>query len=90
MSGIGKFFQARKGAKAFLALPQEQRKITFYSEDIHSIIHFQGIIDALTGELGQQICYLTSDPSDPILATQNPRIKSFFVGDGKPPVMIAP
>ena len=88
MSGIGKFFQARKGAKAFLALPQEQRKITFYSEDTHSIIYFQGLIDALTGKLGQQICYLTSDPSDPILATQNPRIKSFFVGDSSARTML--
>ena len=82
MSGIRKLFQARKAAKAFLALPREWRKITFYSEDSHSIVHFQGIMDALTGELGQQICYLTSDSNDSILATQNPRIKSFYVGDG--------
>ena len=82
MSWIGNVFRARKGAKAFLALPREQRKITFYSEDTHSMNHFQGIIDALTDGLGRQICYLTSDPGDPILATGNPLIKPFFIGDG--------
>lgn len=88
MSWIGNFLQARKGARTFLALPRKQRKITFYSEDVHSIIHFQGIIDSLTGELEQQICYLTSDPDDLILATENPLIKSFYIGDGSVRTML--
>ena len=65
----------------FNALDLDERSIVFYSEDISSFVHFDQIIRELTEEMEYQICYVTSAEDDPILNTQNKKIKAFYIGD---------
>jgi hypothetical protein len=70
------------GRKAFEQLPLADRVITFYAEDAGSWPHFAPIVEALTGELGRSICYLTSAADDPILEAGRPNVKPFYIGEG--------
>ena len=76
------FFRARKELKAFLSLPQKNRKIVFYSEDAHSMMHFDELIRVLVQNRKEQICYLTSDFNDPIFDRSDKMISSFYIGEG--------
>tara|TARA_B100000809_G_scaffold144719_1_gene142306 strand:- start:1986 stop:3155 length:1170 start_codon:yes stop_codon:yes gene_type:complete len=67
----------------FNELDLDERSIVFYSEDILSFVYFEQIIHELTGNMGQQICYLTSAKNDPILKSENKNIKSFYIGDSE-------
>ena len=66
----------------FNELDLDERSIVFYSEDISSFVHFEQIIHELTEKMGCQICYVTSAKDDPILTSQNKRIKAFYIGHG--------
>jgi len=46
------------------------------------MIYFEPILTELTKNLKCQVCYLTSSPNDPLLTTENKRIKAFYIGDG--------
>lgn len=63
------FFKTRKADKT----------IVFYSEHQDYYPYFEGIIEKLTGEYDQTICYVTSDADDAILQTAAPRIKTFYM-----------
>ncbi len=82
LNKIRLFLRARKELKAFLALPKASRKITFYSEDAHSMMHFEGLINALTKTHKESVCYLTSDPFDPVFQRNDPMVLPFFIGEG--------
>ncbi len=69
---IGQLFKFRK-------LPESQREIVFYAEHEGYYPNFEGIINILIKEYNQTICYVTSDPSDPILKTDNPKIKPIYI-----------
>ncbi len=69
-------------ARRFHALPAALRSIVFYAEDAASWVHFEPIVRELTGPMGREICYLTSDPHDPILVDNPPRIHAFRIGEG--------
>jgi len=56
-----------------------ERQIVFYSEDVASYTYFEGLINHLTNHYKLKIVYVTSDSSDPILSTDNPHIKSFYI-----------
>jgi len=58
--------------------PKTDKSIVFYSEHEGYYPNFEGLIEELTGKHGQTICYITSDPKDPILKTSEPRIKPFY------------
>ena len=75
------FGQERKELEKFNKLNLDERSIVFYSEDISSFVHFDQIIRELTEEMEYQICYVTSAEDDPILNTQNKKIKAFYIGD---------
>ena len=66
----------------FNKLDLDERSIVFYSEDVSSFVHFEQIIHELTEKMGYQICYVTSAKDDPILTSQNKRIKAFYIGLG--------
>jgi len=66
----------------FESLEQNERSIVFYSEDNFSMMYFEPILTELTKNLERQVCYLTSSPNDPLLTTENKRIKAFYIGDG--------
>jgi YidC/Oxa1 family membrane protein insertase len=76
------FGNERKELEKFNKLDLDERSIVFYSEDISSFVHFEQIIHELTEKMGYQICYVTSAKDDPILTSQNKRIKAFYIGLG--------
>ncbi len=82
LDGLKRFFRARRNLKKFRALSQSDRKIVFYAEDDHTMGHFEGIIRKLTSDYKESICYLTSDPKDPILDSPLPNTKAFYIGEG--------
>ena len=49
------FFRARKEVRRFHQLEASSRNIVFYAEDASSTVHFEGIIEELTGPLKQKI-----------------------------------
>ena len=76
------FGNERKELEKFNKLDLDERSIVFYSEDISSFVYFEQIIHELTEKMGCQICYVTSAKDDPILTSQNKRIKAFYIGLG--------
>ena len=76
------FGNERKELEKFNKLSLDERSIVFYSEDISSFVHFEQIIYELTEKMERQICYVTSAKDDPILTSQNKRIKAFYIGLG--------
>ena len=73
---------AYRGMTNFVSLDQSKRKIVFYSEDTHSIVHFEEIIRCLVEQHGEEVCYLTSDLDDPVLKNHHQKVKPFYVGHG--------
>ena len=71
-----------KELKKFESLESSVRSIVFYAENKASMNHFKSLIDELTESLGREICYITSNRSDPILTTKNNKIHTFYVGSG--------
>ncbi len=76
-----RFFKSLKGYRQFAALPLAEKQIVFYAEGASCWTHFEGVIEAL-GQKGQQICYVTSSDTDPILDTSASHINPFYVGEG--------
>jgi YidC/Oxa1 family membrane protein insertase len=71
-----------QNAKRFRGLPNERRSIVFYSEGSGYTKYFFPIITALIGNHGVTLAYLTSDPADPLLLSNDPRIDAFYIGTG--------
>jgi len=63
----------------FWKTPKEEKKIIFYAEHEDYYPNFAGLIEELIGKNQQIICYITSDPNDPILQKSEPRIKTFYM-----------
>ena len=76
------FGNERKELEKFNKLSLDERSIVFYSEDVSSFVHFEQIIYELTEKMKCQICYVTSAKDDPMLISQNKRIKAFYIGLG--------
>ena len=77
--GFGKEW---KELKKFEKLSLEERTIVFYAENRASINHFHELIHSLTIDMNYQVCYVTSFENDPLLESDNPKIKSFYIGNG--------
>ena len=82
MKLFSKSAKVPSGRKAFEQSPLRDRLITFYAEDGGSWPHFAPIIDALTGEHGCSVSYLTSSEGDPLLSAPRPGVRAYFVGEG--------
>lgn len=76
------FWREWREYRRFKRLPRSARHIVLYSESAQDWHHFQPIVAHLTGELGKSICYVSSDPDDPGLQQDNPRISGFCIGKG--------
>ena len=63
----------------FLRTPDAEKKIVFYSEHESYYSYFEGIIKELISKHKQTLCYVTSDPCDPILQKSESRIKPFYL-----------
>src|SRR3989338_831077 len=63
----------------FWRTPKEEKAIVFYSEHESYYSYFEGIIKKLIGHYRKTLCYITSDPLDPILQQSEPKIKTFYL-----------
>ncbi len=62
----------------FWGTPKEEKRMVFYAEHEVYYRNFEGLIEELLGKNQQTICYITSDPNDPVLQKSEPRIKTFY------------
>jgi len=63
----------------FWRTPKAEKAIIFYAEHESYYSYFEGLIKKLIGEHEQSLCYVTSDPDDPILQKSEFRIKTFYL-----------
>ena len=82
MSTWKRLLRERREHARFRTLPRDLRSIVFYSENEGYWQHLRPIIQHITDELQQHICYVTSSETDPILKGSHDRIHAFYVGDG--------
>lgn len=76
------FLRAWRDWRRFRAIPRRDRRIVFFSESAQDWHHFAPVIGHLTGALGEHILYVSSDPADPGLHTNSPRVAPFCIGTG--------
>lgn len=74
--------QVWKELNKFESLNENESAIVFYAENKASMNHFETLISELTEKMNLNICYVTSVKDDPMLSNKNPKIKSFYIGDG--------
>ncbi|MFQ5953483.1 MAG: hypothetical protein ACE5JZ_00290 [Kiloniellales bacterium] len=82
MSGLLQVLRSWRDVRRVQRLDPEARRVVFYSEGAAYWVFFKPVVDALTRRHGQSLCYLTSDPRDPLLRGNDPRILAFYIGDG--------
>ena len=82
MGGLGEGLRYWRDYRSFRRLPADDRRIVFYSESGQDWHHFRPVIEELTEGQNQAVCYVSSDPADPGLATGDPRIRGFCIGSG--------
>jgi YidC/Oxa1 family membrane protein insertase len=82
MGGLVDFLRHGAAYRRFRQLPRAARRIVVYSESAQDWHHFRPVLAHLTGPLGTDVCYVSSDPADPGLAQDNPRIRPFCIGTG--------
>lgn len=56
-----------------------ERAIVFYAEHEGYYPYFEGLIKKLISEHNQTLCYVTSDPEDPILQETQSKIRTFYL-----------
>jgi YidC/Oxa1 family membrane protein insertase len=59
--------------------PDSDKAIVFYSEHASYWAYLEGLVESLERESDLSICYVTSDPDDPILTRNDPRIHAFYM-----------
>jgi len=62
--------------------------IVFYAEHEGYYPYFEGLIEKLVGKYKQMLCYVSSDPNDPILKTPKPHLKTFYINKLVPLFMV--
>ncbi len=77
---IARLWSQWSQAQAYLALPQDARGITFYSEGAAYWPHLRPLLLQLLGQ-GAKIAYLCADRSDPAYALDVPGLSRFVVGE---------
>jgi len=63
----------------FWRTPKAEKAIIFYAEHEGYYPYFDGLIKKLIGEYNRTLCYVTSDPCDPVLQKSQPKIKAFYL-----------
>jgi hypothetical protein len=76
------FFREWQAYRAFRAVPRCDRHIVFLAESHQDWHHFRPLLEHLTGPLGETVLYVCSEPSDPAMQQQSPRIRAFCIGKG--------
>ncbi|MBI3318674.1 MAG: hypothetical protein HYZ90_05995 [Candidatus Omnitrophica bacterium] len=62
----------------FVGLGKDQRRIVFYSENKNYFPYLDGILREILKNPSRTVCYLTSDPADPLFSKAPDRLKVFF------------
>ncbi len=74
------FFRELKDfQRLFAEENRSARTLCFYSERDIYYRYYEGYIDYVLSKSDLDICYLTSDPDDPVFDSGNPRIKVFYI-----------
>ncbi len=68
--------------RAYAKLPEEWRRIVFYSESGQDWHHFEPLVHELTGTLERRVTYVTSDPGDAGLAHEHPAYRALCIPEG--------
>jgi YidC/Oxa1 family membrane protein insertase len=77
---IRHFLFQRAQAKAYMALPPGQRRITFYSEGAGYWPHLRPLLLELLGN-GAEVAYLCAGRDDPVFGMEDPGIRRFVIGE---------
>ncbi|MFK7896618.1 MAG: CDP-glycerol glycerophosphotransferase family protein [Myxococcota bacterium] len=59
--------------------PEAEKDIVFFSESTSYWAYFEGLVEGLKAQSTTPFCYVTADPSDPILNTNDPQIRPFYL-----------
>jgi YidC/Oxa1 family membrane protein insertase len=79
---VSKLLTAWQEYRKYKKLTPAEKRILIFSESYQDWHHFEPLVTGLTTELNQEICYVSSDPSDPGLATEHPLIHAFYIPEG--------
>jgi len=63
----------------FWKTSKTEKTIFFYAEHEGYYAYYEGLINKLVNDYKRTLCYVTSDPNDPILQKSNPGIKTFYI-----------
>ena len=63
----------------YLRTATGHKRIVFYAEHEGYQAYFEGILRELTERHETPLCYVTSDPNDPVLTQNNPLVATFFL-----------
>jgi YidC/Oxa1 family membrane protein insertase len=77
-----RFLTERQAAQDFERQDASFRQVVFYSEGSGDWPHLGPIVEALLSGHEIPISYLTSDPSDPALSIDDPKLRTFDIGAG--------
>ena len=76
------FLREQSILKRFESQEASFRDIVFYSEGAGDWPHLGPVVEAMLRDHDRNISYLSSDPADPGLAVEHPRLRSFQIGSG--------
>jgi len=77
-----KFIRHIKEVMRFMALPKEQRRITFYCEGKNYWPHLEGLLKTVLADSDIGVCYISSNDNDPGLKLQHNNLQCFKTDEG--------
>jgi len=75
-------FTSYKNLLKFIRLDKSERNIVIFSESGQDYHFFENIIKHICQSFTKEVCYLSSDMSDPVFELNNEMIKPIFIGNG--------
>lgn len=82
MSRFGDFLRHWSEYRRFTSLPRAERRIVLYAESGQDWHHFAPVVEHLTRDHGERICYVSSDAGDPGLRQDPAGVRPFCIGQG--------
>lgn len=79
---LGAFVSHIRNVIAFNQLPENQRRITFYSEGPNYWSYIGGLMMEVLESSDLHVCYVCSSKDDPGLLIKHPRLHSFLIDEG--------
>lgn len=76
---ISSLWREFNNLQAVLSLPEKERRLLVYSEDVASFTMFGGYLDQLMEVHRLPVVYVTSAPDDPLLDNHHPDMSVYYV-----------